>query len=302
MNRAQDAAKAWGGTVQRLLSHRENAVYEMRLPDGSKAALRQHRPGYQGVDSINDELVWTAALADQGFPCPRPLQTQDGALLISQDDHAFSAVSWVDATPVAGQGLDPDAWVKTFHALGGLLAQMHRLTDAMPDVGASRPSWALDGLTGADPLWGRYWESPGAGDPRCAKLLAARDVARAWLSDQTGFEQGLIHADALGENVMGSPDDLWLIDFDDSGHGYRLFDLGVALTQHWDQEYLPDIAHSLLAGYGATDVPMEDLLRFMTLRCLASAGWLQGRIALDDPQRDRYINRAVSCAERYFRV
>ncbi len=301
MKLAQIAASHWNGTMVRLISHRENAVYEMELGDGSRAALRQHRPGYQGTDSISDEMDWTAHLASQGFPCPRPLATMDGELLKAVEGQVFSAVSWVDATPIAEQDFSADARCQLFEALGRMLRQLHGLTNASPDLGRSRPVWSLDGLTGPNPLWGRYWETPPKGDPRCAILNSARDTARNWLKAQSDLDQGLIHADAIGENVLGTADDLWLIDFDDGGHGYLMFDLGVALTQHWDQDYLPDIAHAILAGYGA-DASVEDVFRFMTLRCLASAGWVQGRLDQDDPQRDRYINRAVECSQKYLGV
>ncbi len=301
MTPADHAARRWGGTVHRLISHRENAVYEMRLPDGSKAALRHHRPGYQSLASIADELAWTAGLADQGFPCPRPLTTDSDDLLATEDGQVFSAVTWLDGTPLAAQNLHDAQRQSTFAALGRLLSDLHRLTQGMGNIGAARPSWDLDGLTGPDPLWGRFWDTPPTNDPRRQKLAAARDTARDWLKGLKSPVQCLIHADALAENILGTPESLWLIDFDDCGHGYALYDLGVALTQHWDQPYLPDIAAALVDGYGANVSP-DDLYKFMTLRCLASAGWVQGRMAADDPRTQTYVDRAVACAERHFGV
>ena len=52
MTAAEAAARLWGAQVVRLISHRENAVYEITLPDGQRAALRLHRPGYQDVAGI----------------------------------------------------------------------------------------------------------------------------------------------------------------------------------------------------------------------------------------------------------
>lgn len=302
----ENVAKHWGGTIVRLISHRENAVYEMVLPNGQRAALRQHRPGYQSRASIMDEVMWTKFLASSEFPCPMPLQNRSGEDLVDSEEHIFSAVSWVDGRPIAEQNQSTDSLVKTYFALGRLLSQLHDISDWMPDDIHNRPAWSVDGLLGPDPFWGRFWETPPKDSQDAQTLHQVRKVAHAWLSGLQEWDQGLIHADAIGENVLGSADDLWLIDFDDSGTGFRAFDLGVTLTQHWDAAYLTDIATALIEGY--TDNPTErqnlgaEVFRFMTLRCLASAGWVQGRMPENDPRRQTYVTRAVTCGRRYFDV
>ena len=80
---AQAAAALWRGKVVRLIVARENAVYEMALSDGSRAALRLHRAGYQDEAAIRSELWWCAELAALGLPVPTPLPLPDGGLLAS---------------------------------------------------------------------------------------------------------------------------------------------------------------------------------------------------------------------------
>ena len=62
---AAKAVQAWGGSshAPRLLSHRENAVFEVDLP-GGRAALRLHRPGYRTDAHILSELSWTRQLVE----------------------------------------------------------------------------------------------------------------------------------------------------------------------------------------------------------------------------------------------
>ena len=78
---AAEAATHWQGHIRRLISNRENAVYEMALPN-ARAALRLHRTGYQGEASIKSELWWCSALADAGLSVPAPLNAQSGDQLI----------------------------------------------------------------------------------------------------------------------------------------------------------------------------------------------------------------------------
>lgn len=306
---AAERAAAWGALAgtPRLVAERENAVFAVTFADGMRAALRLHRDGYQNADAIRAELTWAEALAAKGFACPKPLRTQDGALLTeARDARAASMVTWLDATHIAGTDLSGARGQRIFHALGALLGSLHALTDAGASCDrALRPAWDLDGLTGPDPFWGRYWENPSLSPEEAGQLARARDTARAWLLGLEAPDTGLIHADAIGENVLGDADSLWLIDFDDCGTGYRLYDLGVPLVQHWDLPNLADLADALIEGYGGTrgiTPTRDDILRFMTLRALASAGWIVPRADPGDPRQRHYAQRALTCAKRYLDV
>lgn len=151
---------------------------------------------------------------------------------------------------------------------------------------------------------GKVLGNKGLTESGAKTLLKAKDTALTWLESQGSFKKGLIHADALRENVMGTPDALWLIDFDDAGRGYHLYDLGVALSQQWDASDLAEITRALIDGYTAgTDddtITENNVLRFMALRTFASAGWADTRTPLQSAGRQKHINRAVACAEKYF--
>lgn len=90
-----------------------------------------------------------------------------------------------------------------------------------------------------------------------------------------------------------------LIDFDDSGFGFRLYDLGTALSQNLSEPHAGAIRDALVAGYATLtpdDLAMLDV--FTLLRCLASVGWTAGRLRRDDPRHAAYIRRAFVAAER----
>jgi Ser/Thr protein kinase RdoA (MazF antagonist) len=298
MTAAATAAAAWGGRILRMLRDRENHVFEMALPSGNRGALRLHRAGYQTTAAIRSELWWCASLAAAGLPVPAALPTLDGQDLVTLPDgrHA-SAIAWMEGEALGEANLpSPHLFprvLELYHSLGSLLARVHRVTDGLtlPD-GFSRPRWDLDGLVGPNPLWGRFWEHPAATPDQRQVLMRARDALRERL---TG-EIGLIHADVLRENVLVNGPEVSLIDFDDSGFGFRLFDLGTALVQtvqHPEHTLLRD---ALMAGYGTTDTAMVEA--FTLARTLASVGWTMPRLAPDDPIHHSHLARAMACAAR----
>ncbi|WP_333814583.1 phosphotransferase enzyme family protein [Tabrizicola sp.] len=298
MTPLESAAQAWGARVIRTLRDRENHVCECILPSGDRAALRLHRAGYQSSAAIRSELWWCAELARAGLPVPAALPALDGRLLVPLADgrHA-SVIAWMDGEAL-GEAAKPFTHplpevLDAYHSLGQLLARVHRTTDrlALPD-GFTRPRWDLDGLVGEQPHWGRFWEHPTAAPDQRAALIRARDALRERLSG----ELGLIHADVLRENVLVNGHSVSLIDFDDSGFGFRLHDLGTALVQTVYLPEQPQLRAALMAGYGTTDEAMVQA--FTLARTLASVGWTMPRLQADDPIHKSHLARAVMVAKQ----
>lgn len=297
MSAAEEAARHWDGRILRLIRDRENHVFEMQTPQG-RAALRLHRQGYQSPAAIRSELWWCAELAQAGLPVPAALPTREGDLLVPVADgrHA-SAIAWMagEALGEAAKPFDrPLAQVlDLYHALGAVLARVHQVTDGLTlPADFTRPRWDWEGLVGDNPLWGRFWDHPVATPDQRATLIRARDALRERL---TG-EIGLIHADVLRENVLVNGHSVSLIDFDDSGFGFRLHDLGTALVQTVQHPEHPQLRDALMAGYGTTDVQLVEA--FILARTLASVGWTMPRLAPDDPIHRSHLARAVFCASR----
>lgn len=303
----EDALAAWGGASDlRLIHQRENAVYEVRLTDGTRAALRLHRAGYQGAGAIAAELAWTEALACAGFPCPRPIRTRSGGLVAGQEGALASLVGWIAAVPIgaAGVPLDgpPEAQDALMQDLGALVGRLHRLTDRLGVTGAARPRWDAPALLGETPHWGRFWDNPALDPAESAMLSALRPDLRAALAALEPPDMGLIHADLLQENLLRDAGGLWVIDFDDAGVGFRGYDLGTVLIQHAEHPRLADLALALARGYGAAvGRPAADIAQmlplFTLLRGLASVGWIASRAAPDDPRQRAYCDRALRLAQ-----
>lgn len=302
---ALEAAKHWGGEPVRLIRNRENAVFRMALASGGTAALRLHRVGYQTKPAIQSELWFCEALSAQGLAVPRPLKTQSGHNIVTlQNGRMASAVEWLAGEPLGEAGVPLSGSVQDqadrHRALGRLLARIHQVTNGLtlpPDF--SRPSWDIDGLTGEAPFWGRFWEHPALTKDEAGEMQAARQFLRSALrahAETTALMP--VHADVLRENILLDGASLALIDFDDSGLGFPLYDLGTVLSQNLYEPAFADIRAALLEGYNSlrpADARMVDV--FTLARCLASVGWTVPRLAADDPIMRSHIARALRCAD-----
>ena len=302
---AQTALFAWGqaATPPRLVNIRENIVFEAHLKDGRHVALRLHRPGYQGRAGIEAELHWCEALSAQGLAVPRPVRAVNGRLTGGAGNRVASCVEWLNGVPIGAgdQPLGPAAAqvCTQAEALGALSAQLHNASDAAPPTDFTRHAWDREGLLGDNPQWGRFWEHPELTSSQAALLRTARQFAQKQISAAQDF--GPIHADILRENVLATPQGPALIDFDDCGPGYRLYDLATALVQGWRDPLWATQVDGLMAGYRAQRALPDDQARllpvFVALRAFASCGWIVTRATGDDPRQIAYIERACDFAQ-----
>ena len=73
---------------------------------------------------------------------------------------------------------------------------------------------------------------------------------------------GLIHADAHLDNVLFDGGRTFLIDFDDRGFGYRMYDVAVALWELRHRHDFPTFEESFVRGYRRhRPLPMEQMRR-----------------------------------------
>ncbi|MGM1029373.1 MAG: phosphotransferase enzyme family protein [Actinomycetota bacterium] len=275
-----------------FVKHRENHVFRADAP-GASYAVRVHRSGYHSEGEIRTELEYVRALRDAGVPVPEVLATLDGspfARITSGDRmHLVSLQRWlVDAVPFG----DIDAALAGTHApepaefeeIGAMLARLHVTTAriGVPD-GFERAAWDADGLAGRAPLWG---------DPRALRALdgdarALLDMAVPALHDRLRrlgtdpARYGVVHADATPENILRCGDGFVLIDFDDFGTGWFVFDLVTALFHHTGHPRAAEYERALLAGYEAIR-PLSDAERSSwdaldLARGLSYLGWAAER-------------------------
>ncbi|MEL6914453.1 MAG: phosphotransferase [Pseudomonadota bacterium] len=310
MSDLADIAALWGNVEEppTLVAARENRVYSCTI-DGQKLALRLHRAGYQSRMAIESELRWMSRIADLGFPCPRPVASDDETYLRAVHGGQYaSAVTWLEGRAIGAgdralEGTDEELRA-LYAAVGALIAAFHDATDAAETEDIQRPAWDADALLGEEPLWGRFWENPALGASEQELLLRVKARAYDALVDMEAVDAGLIHADCLQENILATQAGLALIDFDDAGFGYRAYDLGTAMVQHAAHPERPLLEEALIAGYATLRTPPTVArLRFFTmLRALASCGWAISRGAGDAANQRAYAERALHCARGWLEI
>ena len=280
---ARQAARLFGLDPETVtpVAMRENLTFSAMAGD-KKFALRLHRPGYASPSAIRSELAFMAALANTDFAVPTPKPSSTHQLVEDMDGQLVSVLSWVEGIQLSETLDDPTCEIPTlFHTLGQTLALMHSAADAWtPPENFTRHSWNLDGLLGESPHWGRFWENPHLSSDDQKTLSNLRDDLYSRLSAAApDLDYGLIHADAVGENVLIHKGKTTLIDFDDSGWGFRLFDLATPLNKMRTRPEYSDIEAALLDGYQSCrpiDTTHLDLIRL--LRALTYLGWVIPRI------------------------
>ncbi len=305
----EKALRQWGMTEAqyKLVASRENAVYEISGARG-RFALRLHRQGYRSDAQLRSELAWMAAAAEGGLSVPSPARTVGGEYLARIDGKQVDVLTWLKGRTLddtlAGCAREDRRFL--FFALGLEMARLHQVSDAWsPPPFFDRVHWDRDGLLGQAPLWDRFWENP--------ELTAAdRDLSerfRCAASDKLEeigptLDFGLVHADLVPGNVLVDRNALRLIDFDDGGFGYRLFDVATALLKHMSLADYPQLQNGLIEGYHSIlplDVAELDL--FLALRSATYVGWNITRMGeVDGTARNKgFINLFRSLADKYLR-
>lgn len=224
--------------------------------DGRRYALRLHRPGYHSRAAIVSELAWAQALRSSGVvSAPHPVPGRDGALIQSLGHPALEApralvlFDWeTGAEPVIGNDLS-----RLFGTLGGLAARMHRHARRWPrPPGFTRLTWDFETSLGeAAPHWGRWRD--GLGLTPDAEALFARTVAligRRLAAYGKGPERfGLIHGDLRLANLLVDGDAVKVIDFDDCGFGWFMYDAATPVSFHEEAPQVPDLIAAWIDGY-----------------------------------------------------
>lgn len=279
----EQALALWGmeGADWRLIAERENRVY--RVDHAGRAyALRLHRPGYCSEAELRSELQWMAAAEAGGLHVPSPVPSSEGALLHMIEGIAVDVLVWLDGQPVGKTGvpLDSDDRPGLFRAIGREMARLHAVSDAwtLPE-GFTRRRWDRDGLLGESPVWDRFWDNPTLGAEDRALFLRFRETASADLASlEDNLDFGLIHADLVRENVMIDAGRVQLIDFDDSGFGFRLFDIATTLLRNRTEPDYDALKVALLEGYlSVRPLDLAALDLFVALRATTYVGWIISR-------------------------
>jgi Ser/Thr protein kinase RdoA (MazF antagonist) len=270
-----------------LVNHRENSVFALIGPGGDKlGAMRVHVPGYQSAATIRSELVWMRALDAAGVRTPGVVAARDGSWVVSLrvPDEAgtrlVDVLEWIEGRSPVG-----DELIGVFHTLGELHARchLHASTWELPRD-FTRQRWDESTLLrGEHPTVAPAWENWALSKRQKGRVLRCRDLLAEqlarWGKGRDRF--GIIHSDLMPENLILSEDGVRIIDFDDAGFGWYLYDAASALLVYYGTELYEPLLDAWGGGYRRhRTLAAEDLAAlptFLMLRCFYALGWLHLR-------------------------
>ena len=266
----------------RLLNTSENQTWIAAEGTPHATILRVHRRGYHSQAEVVSELQWLMALQDH--PKLRVVRPKRQAEILECDGQMV-----VGFEPILGQEPSSDDDLSIWFAeLGEITAHLHKHSKAWPlPPGFARKRWDVNAILGPDAFWGRWQDAPGLGLAGRQVLDNLSNVLRSKICAYgTGPEKfGLIHADLRLANLLRDQAGLWVLDFDDSGFGWWMFDFAAAVSFIETDPRLPKLADLWCKGYTrVATLTNEDramLPVMVLLRRLQLTAWLASRAGND---------------------
>lgn len=307
---AASALPLWdlgGAPRARLVNLSENATFAIDgAAGGRRYALRVHREGYHAPAAIASELAWVQALRKSGIVVtPNPVPGRDGALIQRAGARNLVLFDW---EPGVEPGIGDDL-VAPFEKLGAVAARMHAHARGWrrPED-FERPTWNFETSLGEEaPHWGRWRD--GMGLDAAKTTLFARTVAaigRRLAAYGKGRDRfGLIHGDLRLANLLIEGDAVKVIDFDDCGFGWFMYDAATPVSFHEDAPQVPELIDAWARGYrSVAPLPAEDeaeIPTFLMLRRLLLVAWIgsHGETELAQSMGVAYTEGTAGLCERY---
>lgn len=282
---AERAVRRYGfpdGAGVRLINVSENATYKVEDGSGRKWALRVHREGYHSRTAVASELAWLSALRETGgVVTPTAVRGLDGEYIQTVAVEGLPKprnvvlFDWENGeeparTDIAG-----------FELLGETAARMHaHVRKWQRPPWFERHSWDFETSLGSRPHWG-YWKN---GMGMTAEAMEAFtdtvDLIRRRLEafGKSPDRFNLVHGDMRLANLLMDGSTVKVIDFDDCGFSWLLYDCATTVSFFEHAPEVPELLKAWVRGYrriGALSEEEEsEIATFVMLRRLLLVAWI----------------------------
>jgi Ser/Thr protein kinase RdoA (MazF antagonist) len=299
-------------TAVSLLNLSENATFALSDPVGGRdLVLRLHRVGYSSVEEIRSELAWINALRRAGTvetATPVPGRNGESVQTLTSSSGrpprhavAFERLPGKEPEP----GVDAVRW---FERLGELTSRMHLHARvwSLP-TGFRRKRWDVDAMVGPNGYWGSWRAAIGLDHSGIAVLEQTLELINRRIERfGAGPDRfGLVHADLRLANLLVHGDHLRIIDFDDCGFSWFLYDFATAVSFIEHEPMVPNLLEAWVSGYRKT-APLlagdvAEIPTFVVLRRILLCAWLASHAEVPFARQfgAAYTQGAVTLAEQF---
>ncbi len=294
----------------KLVNVSENATFQVdELGSNKRFALRVHRDGYHSRRAIASELAWLIALRAAGaVVTPKPIRGFDGEYIQTVGTVGLSRArnvvlfEWeAGAEPAASD-------VAGFETLGETAARMHaQVKTWQAPKWFERHTWDFETTLGSRPHWGRWQDGIGVTAEIAAVFQKTVETIASRL-DRFGRGPdrfGLIHGDMRLANLLRDDKTVKVIDFDDCGFSWFLYDCATTVSFFEDAPEVSELLAAWARGYRRIGTLSDDdeveIATFVMLRRLLLVAWIgsHSETELAQSMGLAYTVKTVPLCERY---
>jgi Ser/Thr protein kinase RdoA (MazF antagonist) len=290
----------------RLINVSENETFKIESVDGRKFALRLNRPGYHTAAEFASEMAWLESLhAQKIITAARPLRGYDGNYLQKLGVREGVLFQWLEGS----EPLISDNLFSLAHELGAIAAKLHdHVEHWQRPAGFTRLRWDFAAALGEDaPRWGHWRKGLGVAPNMLPLFQQTVDLIKTRLErfGESSQRFGLIHGDLRLSNLLVDGAQVKVIDFDDSGFGWFMYDAATMVSFHEHEVHVPDLIAQWVKGYRTVRaLPAEDeneIGTFMMFRRLLLLAWLgtHAEIDLARTLKPTFADQTTILCERY---
>ena len=299
------------GSTARLINISENATYLVEGDGGYRSVLRVHRENYHTERAIECELLWMEALNSAGtVVTPNVIVGRNGKEVQRAGMHGLPNERFLVMFEFV-EGEQPDEsqnLVGPFEELGEIAAKTH-----MQSISWTRPqpferlTWDTEAIYGKHATWGDWRDGPNVEGPVRDVLERVETTVRSRLEafGKGGDRYGLIHADMRLANLLIDGGSTRLIDFDDCGFGWFLYDFAAGISFIEDDPQIPAMQDAWVRGYrkhrAMSDDEEREIESFVMLRRMALLAWIGSHINVPEAQSlaPDFARVSAELGERY---
>ncbi len=278
----------------KLINVAENSTYLVETPGGERFILRIHRQNYHSKRAIECELEWTAALtASAVVTTPGHYLGKNGKAIQSASTNGLDNTRFMVLFQHVN-GNHPDEkgdLLGPFEELGQIAARLHNHSLAWPKPAHfERLSWDVDTIFGVNATWGNWRDGPEVDDQIRKTLEQVETTIRQRLKafGKGKKRYGLTHADMRLANLLTNRNGTCLIDFDDCGMSWFLYDFATTVSFMEDDPRVGALKNAWVRGYRRIrDLSTEEeaeIDTFIMLRRMALLAWIGSHIQAPEPQ------------------